>query len=61
MLHLTTVVALAEGVEEAEMDPEVVGVDPEVVEVDLEVEVVEVDLEVEVDGTMEVVAPALGM
>jgi hypothetical protein len=59
MLHLTTVVALAEGVEEAEMDPEVVGVDPEVVEVDLEV--VEVDLEVEVDGTMEVVAPELEM
>jgi hypothetical protein len=59
MLHLTTVVALAEGVEEAEMDPEVVGVDLEVVVVDLEV--VGVDLEVEVDGTMEVVAPALEM
>jgi hypothetical protein len=50
---------LAEGVEEAEMDPEVVGVDLEVVVVDLEV--VGVDLEVEVDGTMEVVAPALEM
>jgi hypothetical protein len=59
MLHLTTVVALAEGVEEAEMDLEAEAVDLEVVEVDLGV--VEVDLEVEVDGPMEVVAPELEM